>query len=207
MRLVQLHGYSQFAWEKSNVKTYCETGVNGGHGTAAMLLANPKLVAHSFDEGGQPYSDMVFQTLSLYFGERFILHRGNSHVLLPPFAANRSNIGKCDILLVDGDHSEHGAYKDIVDMRPLAACGAVVLLDDIVETIDHRNGGPQQAIKRVERQGIMTVTERHVYNTTTRDNPCLRDKHGRRHGSCFYPWGWAIAKYNDDENPACRRQG
>jgi len=28
------------------VRTYCETGVNGGHGTAAMLLANPHLVTH-----------------------------------------------------------------------------------------------------------------------------------------------------------------
>ena len=48
-----------------------------------MLLANPTMVAHSFDEGIQPYSTEVFNTLSLYFGERFVLHRGNSHALLP----------------------------------------------------------------------------------------------------------------------------
>ena len=49
MRLVQLKAYSRLVWRNPTARTYCETGVNGGHGTAAMLLANPNLVAHSFD--------------------------------------------------------------------------------------------------------------------------------------------------------------
>ena len=65
MRLVQLHAYSRLGWNREGGHTYCETGVNGGHGTAAMLLANPQLVAHSFDEGIQPYSREVFDMLKL----------------------------------------------------------------------------------------------------------------------------------------------
>ena len=127
MRLVQLKAYSRLVWRNPTARTYCETGVNGGHGTAAMLLANPNLVAHSFDPGEQPYSDEVFKILSVYFGPRFILHRGSSHVHLPKSVADLA--GKCDVLLIDGDHTASGAHQDIVDFKPLAACG-VVLLDD-----------------------------------------------------------------------------
>ena len=34
---------------QSRAVTYCEIGMNGGHGVAAALLAEPTLVAHSFD--------------------------------------------------------------------------------------------------------------------------------------------------------------
>ena len=54
----------------------------------------------SFDEGIQPYSTEVFETLSLYFGERFVLHRGSSHELLPRFAASGAATGACDVGLV-----------------------------------------------------------------------------------------------------------
>jgi len=195
MRRVQLEAYSRLAWRHGDLHHYCEAGVNGGHGTAAMLLANPSLVSHSFDEGVQPYSQRVFKVLRLYFGDRFQLHLGNSHRLLPLFAANASHRRMCDIILVDGDHSD-GAYDDIRDFRPLAACDARLLLDDIVPTSNpaRLNVGPQRAIRRARAEGILEVVKEHVYNQTSRDNPCLRDKLGGR-PHCYYPWGWAIARY------------
>jgi len=198
MRKVQLRAYSKMAWKRPDVRTYCETGVNGGHGTAAMLLANPSLVAHSFDPGEQPYSDGVFQALKWYFGERIVLHRGDSHRLLPAFLGD-STRGLCDVILVDGDHSEHGAYKDIVDFHPLAACNANVLLDDVMESARrfNANGGPQRALARAESDGKLRVIERHVYNVTGPDNPCLRSKDNPRITHCINPWGWAVARYNN----------
>lgn len=193
MRLVQLHGYSRLAWKRDDVRTYCETGVNGGHGTAAMLLANPNLVAYSFDEGIQPYSQDVFDTLKLYFGERFNLYVGNSHKLLPEFATNASHRQMCDVILIDGDHSD-GAYLDIRDFKPLAACHAHVLLDDTLPTSFGANAGPRNAIARAQKEGLLHVVRNHGYNRTTRDNPCLRDKFGGR-PHCFNPWGWAIGRY------------
>ena len=107
-RLVQLKAYSRLVWRNPAARTYCETGVNGGHGTAAMLLANPNLVAHSFDPGEQPYSDEVFKILSVYFGPRFILHRGSSHVHLPKSAAD-ADAGKCDVARRWRPHGERRA--------------------------------------------------------------------------------------------------
>ena len=106
MRRIQLERYSDVVFQK-NVKTYCEVGVNGGHGTAAILLASPTLVAHSWDEARQGYSKEVFQLLKDYFGDRFIMHTGNSHHLLPNAA--KEFRGQCDLLLVDGDHDKQGA--------------------------------------------------------------------------------------------------
>ena len=156
MRLVQLHSYSRLVWKRDDVRTYCETGVNGGHGTAAMLLANPHLVTHSFDLGIQPYSRDVFDLLKLYFGERFNLYVGDSHRTLPQFAANESNHRQCDVILIDGDHGD-GAYDDIRDFKPLAACHAHVLLDDTLPTAAGVNAGPRNAIRQAVAQGMIKV--------------------------------------------------
>ena len=108
MRYVQLEAYSRLVWQQPQIRTYCETGVNGGHGTAAMLAASPHLVAHSFDEAAQPYSEDVLKLLSTLYRERFVPHRGNSHVTLPRQAGG-GLARACDIILVDGDHSAEGA--------------------------------------------------------------------------------------------------
>lgn len=177
MRLTQLRYYSRLARQMEQLRggarsNYCEVGVNGGHGTVAMLLANPSLVAHSWDQGIQPFSPKVFELLRLHFGARIHLHVGDSHELLPPFAANASHKGMCDLLLIDGDHSD-GAYYDMRDMQPLAACDAPVLLDDIVGTHEGKALGVQRALQRATYEGILRVVRRFEYNITTRDNPCL----------------------------------
>ena len=171
MRLVQLHSYSRLVWKRDDVRTYCETGVNGGHGTAAMLLANPHLVTHSFDLGIQPYSRDVFDLLKLYFGERFNLYVGDSHRTLPHFAANESNHRQCDVILIDGDHGD-GAYDDIRDFKPLAACHAHVLLDDTLPTAAGVNAGPRNAIRQAVAQGMIKVV-RPPWEPASRPETCF----------------------------------
>jgi hypothetical protein len=129
MRPMQLQGYVQVT-QRPGPRTYCEIGVNGGHGTAAMLLANPEIVAHSFDMGSYGYSNQAYTILSLYFGERFKLHRGDSSVTLPAWIAANPN-ATCDVILVDGDHREKGSYTDMVNMRKLSGCNSTLLIDDI----------------------------------------------------------------------------
>ena len=88
IRPAQLEHYSSFVWRKGPMR-YCEIGFNGGHGTVAMLLANPKLQAHSFELGGYAYTAAAAELVQLYFGERFQYHLGNSQKLVPAFAEQK----------------------------------------------------------------------------------------------------------------------
>ena len=64
MRSVQLEAYSKLIWGHARTaRTYCEVGLNGGHGTAAVLLANERLVAHSFDPVS--YTHLTLPTILL----------------------------------------------------------------------------------------------------------------------------------------------
>lgn len=193
MRPVQLYAYAQLVWNNPRVRTYCEVGVNGGHGTAAMLLANPELVAHSFDLAAYDYSAGAYDILSLYFGARFRVTRGDSTVTVPAFTAGQNGSSapvSCDVILIDGDHSGRGAFADLQNMRPLAGCNATLLIDDIVDP-------PGHALLRAQRAGMVEVVRRDVYDT--RDeirNPCLRKRHsGDTRRECLRRWGWAMGRY------------
>lgn len=213
MRRIQLEKYSRVVFDsRGGVQTYCEVGVNGGHGTAAMLLASPTLVAHSWDEGRQGYSKEVFQTLTDYFGDRLILHKGNSHRLLPE--ASKSFRRQCDLLLVDGDHSEEGAFQDIRDMREMAACNATLFLDD-VGSRPKRDGsakqwfhnGPARALARAADMGLVEIIDWTTYdNNSSPDNPCLRDKMGHA-PRCLGRWGWAMARFRHPAGSDCAPEG
>lgn len=86
VREIQLRRMIELAREPS-VRTYCEVGMNGGHSTVAMLLANPTLTVHTFDLMAWPYSEPVAKLLKLRFGNRFVLHAGSSHETLGPWAS------------------------------------------------------------------------------------------------------------------------
>ena len=188
MRPAQLEHYSSFVWQKGEM-TYCEIGFNGGHGTAAMLLANPKLQVHSFELGGYPYTAPAEALVSLYFGkDRFHYHRGDSTRLVPAFATNLSR--SCDVLLVDGDHRYAGALEDIRNMRALAKPGAVLLLDDLDE-------GPGPAIEKALAEGTIELTEQFMFNASAVGdalNPCIR-RIRPPFWNCKKRWGWAAARY------------
>ena len=187
MRPAQMEHYSSFVWQMGEM-TYCEIGFNGGHGTTAMLLANPKLQVHSFELGAFPYTAPAEALVRLYFGNRFHYHRGDSTRLVPAFAHNLSR--SCDVLLVDGDHRYSGALEDIRNMRALAKPGAVLLLDDLDE-------GPGPAIEKAMAEGLIELTERFMFNASTVGdavNPCIR-RIRPPFWNCKKHWGWAAARY------------
>ena len=169
------------------VRTYCEVGMNGGHSASAMLLANPLLTVHAFDIMYWNYSWPVANLLSTAFGERFVLHPGNSRVTIPQWGAE-SNVRPppCDMLLVDGDHSLSGALADLRNFRPLAVPGAPVVVDDIATA-------PGAAIKALERAGTLVIRENYgPYDPPSRFNRCLRTVN---RGAMCLPWGFSVAEY------------
>lgn len=186
MRPVQLAAYATLAAAREN-QTYCEIGFNGGHGAAVMLLASRSLRVHSFELGvNGPYTESAARLLMLYFGaRRFRMHAGNSLKTVPDFGRVHGPV--CDILLVDGDHSERGAYYDIVNMRQLAKPGSTLLVDDL-------DGGAGRALRRAESEFRVAIDSWNVYNATALENPCVRRV---RLPMLFCPrrWGWARAHF------------
>ena len=190
---------------------YCEVGMNGGHSTVAMLLANPRLTAHVFDMMAFGYSPHVARLLRLRFGDRFQLHAGDSHSTLKPWAsAFRANGSRCDLLFVDGDHSENGAHMDVADLQPAATRDSHLVMDDI-------SVGPGCVMRRLARAGVLNIAETYgPFDAPSPHNPCMRGA-ARRHGgtgrSTCAPWGFAVLKYTErglrsrDEWPALKKKG
>ena len=111
------------------VKTVCEVGFNAGHSAAVFLIANPNAHVISFDLGQFDYSIRNLKLLQELYPERFTYVLGDSAISVPAFAAQHPHL-KCDLIAIDGDHSERGALADIMNMAKLAACRNWVLVDD-----------------------------------------------------------------------------
>ena len=110
------------------VSTYCEIGFNGGHSSAAMLLANPTLTVHAFDLMAWEYSNATAALLRTTFGRRFRIHRGDSRVTVPLWASR--HFRACDLTFIDGDHSRAGAQLDYDNYIGFVKPGGFVVFDD-----------------------------------------------------------------------------
>ena len=211
------------AVRQRHVRRYCEIGVNGGHGTAAVLLGNPALTVRSFDLGRQTYSSHVYDLLRQSFPGRFEIFVGSSfgdpagdegapdNGTLRPFI-ERVRLDEeppCDVLLIDGAHDFAGVSKDLELARGLVPCGPHTLLFD-----DTHNGkgkdGVRRALQAAQGRGLIEVDKAWTYNKTDRfNNPCLRvaypNCYGRRPTRdrvatslckiCKVPWGFAVGHY------------
>ena len=141
--------------------------------------------------GGYPYSEPAVQIVGTYFGSsRFRYVKGDSHITVPAHARNRTKHARCDVLLVDGDHSSSGALDDLKNMRVLAKPGAVVLVDDVQE-------GPGAALSEAERLRLAHVESWHIFTRSAvgdRSNSCIRRVRPPV-WACKEGWGWAVARY------------
>ena len=68
---------------------------------------------------------------------------------------------KCDIVHVDGDHSQEAVYKDLHNFKLLAHHDTVILIDDVNEP------PTQEAIAKVEQEGLTERFECHVARDET----------------------------------------
>ena len=65
------------------------------------------------------------------------------------------------------------------------------------------NNGPSIALTRARDQGLIEIVEWRIYNKTSAENPCLREKHGGK-PMCVGSWGFAIARYK--QGARCERR-
>ena len=167
------------------VSTYCEIGFNGGHSSAAMLLANPTLTVHAFDLMAWEYSNATAALLRTTFGRRFRIHRGDSRVTVPLWASR--HFRACDLTFIDGDHSTVGAMIDMLNMNNATAEGAYFVSDDI-------NSNPGIALETLRALGHVRVTESYgPYDAPHLYNPCMRSPSFRV--NICKGWGFAVSQY------------
>jgi len=171
---MQLDTYIAAAQEP-HVQRYCEVGVNGGHGTVAMLLANPRMTVVSFDLGEWPYSRHVYDLISIAFPNQVRFMVGDSKQTLPAFASRVRNGSEptCDLVLVDGEHTEQGVLRDVRNLRSMIAPGAKggavkVLIDDV------NFARPRAGLQKVVEQGLIVVDQDRIFHGAGPNNPCMR---------------------------------
>ncbi len=117
---------------------YLEIGVRRGRSACTVARACPDVTLHAFDMWIQGYAGMdnpgpafVRQELQKH-GHRgqVTFTDGDSHRTVPEYLARNPNL-QFDLVLVDGDHSEDGAYDDLRNVLPRIRSGGMVIFDDI----------------------------------------------------------------------------
>jgi hypothetical protein len=102
-----------------------EIGFNAGHGSAIMLLANPRLTIRAFDTCDLAYVRPCLEFLRAVFGDRIALVEGRSQQTVP---ADRED--RFDLAHIDADHTYDAVVADLANALPRCTRGAVVVLDD-----------------------------------------------------------------------------
>lgn len=110
----------------------CETGFNGGHSAMLfMAFQEPTVKIHYFGwdlkEVGSslPVATMMREK----YGELFTITWGDSKETLKSLGTTMGD-ERCDIVVVDGEHSKEGVRSDLKYLLPYANPGAVVFGDD-----------------------------------------------------------------------------
>jgi len=131
--------FQSLVQQYQSMNTVCEIGFNAGHSALAFLAAGPRTQVVSFDLGtnrafkgsGQTYSARAEDFVSGVFPGRSFLIIGNSSYTVPTFA-EFSHPFRCDLILVDGEHSYEQALDDLQNMKLLAQSQEnIVMLDDL----------------------------------------------------------------------------
>lgn len=114
------------------IKTICETGFNGGHGTLRWLLhSNPQAHVYSFDIGVHGYSRPAAKFLEDTFPGRHTATWGDSTQTIPVFRLQHPEV-KCNLIFVDGGHDYPVAVADLQNFMPMADPEYnIVMIDDV----------------------------------------------------------------------------
>lgn len=135
-----LHGALAYTADRLRPRSYLEIGVRTGCSMVQVLAnSNPQLVVgvdlwtgHYADlpntlEFAKAQIETFQQKTGNYFPVRLI--QGNSHTILKDLIQKNC---KFDLITVDGDHSEQGAWEDLVDAQALLAEQGAIVFDDII---------------------------------------------------------------------------
>lgn len=117
---------------------YLEIGVRRGRSCAVVARGNPEvnIVACDMWMGNyagmeNPGPDFVRSELVLHgHTGQLVFLNGDSHALMPKFFNSQPKM-LFDLITVDGDHSEEGAYADLCTVIDRLAPGGILVFDDI----------------------------------------------------------------------------
>lgn len=120
--------------------TYLEIGVRRGWSTAAVASASPDCDIYAFDGWHANYAGVpnpgpsFVQDEMKKFGYTKPINfiNGDSHQTIPQFFSDNPD-KMFDMILVDGDHSDEGAWLDLKDTMPHIAIGGIMIFDDILD--------------------------------------------------------------------------
>ena len=165
----------QAGWLFSAVKTRAtasarplrmlEVGFNAGHSAVTMLAASASASACagtllSLDLGEHPAVAVAGAHIEASFPRCHTLVLGDSLQTIPCLAADPGSTGLFDVLLIDGGHDEKIAAADLRNLAPLAAPGALVILDDVSPEV-YWGVGPTLAWKEALEEGRVEQSSLH----------------------------------------------
>jgi hypothetical protein len=110
----------------------CEVGFNCGHSTTTFLEANPRATVINFDLPMLRWAKSAREYLRKRYGSRVTIVDGPSRATIP-LHAKKSPGFRCDLVVVDGEHSYVSSLLDLVNLLQYAPCDAPVLLDDVCD--------------------------------------------------------------------------
>jgi hypothetical protein len=115
-------------WAKSGIISICETGFNAGHSALRFLSQNAAQV-YSFDIGSAYYANESANFLKSKYPNRLMVTWGDSTKTLPKFREEYPDVG-CDLMVVDGGHSNEIAKSDLLNFALMAKPNAIIAIDD-----------------------------------------------------------------------------
>lgn len=150
------------------IRNILEIGLNAGHSADNFFENCPQLENFiSVDINDHPYIACTVQYFSRKYPTIFRPFLGDSLLKVPEFARTFPNT-KMDLIFIDGNHSFHFCFQDIVNCREVATEETILWIDDY----DHE---VMQATDTAAAMGIIEILN--VYSEPT---------YGRR---------WAEARY------------
>ena len=120
-------------------KSYLEIGVRLGMSTAMVAATAPQVNITAFDLWMSPYAgldnpgpDFVRRQLkSVGHRGEITFFDGDSRETVPLYLAAHPEV-RFDVVTVDGDHSDEGAWVDLTTVADVVAAGGYLLFDDLI---------------------------------------------------------------------------
>ena len=136
--LFDMHSVIYNIAKKLKPENYLEVGTFCGRSMAIVLKASPETSGYGIDVW-EPYAELPTNSPELVLGVMKAVGieklptflAGLSCEMLPALWAEEKIPQKFELILVDGDHSEEGAKKDLSMCIPRLADGGILVFHDI----------------------------------------------------------------------------
>ncbi len=126
---IQHFAYFEYA-RLPHVTQVCEIGFNAGHSSIAFLSAKKQNKLLTFDQGDLRWSKHQHALFKRAFPTRFQVQVGKSQHTVPRYTTKNPGWHGCDLVSIDGDHSDPGTVTDLKNMIKLSKVGTLILFDD-----------------------------------------------------------------------------